>query len=166
MGVLVNSRLLQSVKRGRTNISTQRVTKYFSVISIEGLANFVTSFSLSMGWTMLKTELFSIEFLNSWMFLLIWVIILTILILMNVEWCNILMKYKRTITANEFSNIFLLITWIMFYVWLMVHAKELSRMFAALESIKSFPDFDDVATFGRSINVYKRCNIFFFHSTH
>ena len=76
------------------------------------------------------------------------------------------MKYKRTITANEFSNIFLLITWIMFYVGLMGHAKELSQMFAALESIKYFPDSDYEALFGRSINVHKSCNSFFFHSTH
>ena len=54
----------------------------------------------------------------------------------------------------------------MFYVGLMGHAKELSQMFAALESIKSIPDLDDDAIFGRSINVHKRCNIFFFHSTH
>ena len=54
----------------------------------------------------------------------------------------------------------------MFYVGLMGHAKELSQMFAALESIKYFPDSDYEALFGRSINVHKSCNIFFFHSTH
>ena len=49
------------------------------------------------------------------------------------------------------------------YILRMTHGayKRTIQMFAALEGIKSFPDFDDDAIFGRSINVHKRSIIFF-----